>query len=75
MSDEHSIEIHIDRLLLERGLTLTELAERVGVTYANLSVLKNNHARAIRFSTLTRLCAALNCQPGDLLSHAPRREA
>ncbi len=75
MSDEHAIEIHIDRLLLERGMTLTELAERVGVTYANLSVLKNNHARAIRFSTLTRLCAALECQPGDLLSYAPRRAA
>jgi len=73
MSDEHAIEIHIDRLLLERGMTLTELAERVGVTYANLSVLKNNHARAIRFSTLTRLCAALDCQPGELLSHAPPR--
>ena len=73
MSDEHAIEIHIDRLLLERGMSLTELAERVGVTYANLSVLKNNHARAIRFSTLTRLCAALDCQPGDLLSM--RRDA
>jgi len=72
MSDERAIEVHIDQLLLERSMTLTELAERVGVTYANLSVLKNNHARAIRFSTLTRLCQVLDCQPGDLLSHAPR---
>ncbi|MCP3800147.1 helix-turn-helix domain-containing protein [Allokutzneria sp. A3M-2-11 16] len=50
-------------------MTLTELAERVGVTVVNLSVLKNGRARAIRFSTLTRLCEVLDCQPGDLLSH------
>lgn len=68
MSDEpHAIEIRLDRVLRERGMTLAELAERVGVTYANLSVLKNNRARAIRFSTLTRLCEVLECQPGDLL--------
>jgi len=48
-------------------MTLAELADRVGVTYANLSILKNNHARAIRFSTLERLCEVLECQPGDLL--------
>jgi len=60
-------------------MTLVDLADRVGVTYANLSILKNNHARAIRFSTLTRLCEALDCQPGELLSydedpgHARRR--
>ncbi len=70
MSDEpHTIEIRLDRVLLERRMTLAELAERVGVTYANLSILKNNHARAIRFSTLTRLCEALECQPGDLLHY------
>jgi putative transcriptional regulator len=61
------IEVRLDRLLVERKTTLAELAERVGVTYANLSILKNNHARAIRFSTLERLCAVLECQPGDLL--------
>ena len=68
MSDQpHSIEVRVDRLLLEREMTLTELADRVGLTYANLSILKNNHARAIRFSTLTRLCEVLECQPGDVL--------
>ncbi|WP_030794145.1 helix-turn-helix domain-containing protein [Streptomyces sp. NRRL S-920] len=69
---EHSIEVHLDRLLQERGMTLAELAERVGVTHVNLSILKNGRARAIRFSTLTRLCEVLGCQPGDLLSHRPR---
>ncbi|MGM1064008.1 helix-turn-helix domain-containing protein [Saccharothrix sp. Mg75] len=68
-----SIEVHLDRLLAERGMTLTELAERVGVTVVNLSVLKNGRARAIRFSTLTALCDVLGCQPGDLLSHSPVR--
>ena len=50
-------------------MTLTELAEQAGLSIVNLSILKNGHARAIRFSTLTRLCQALDCQPGDLLSH------
>jgi putative transcriptional regulator len=68
---EHRIRINIDRLLVERGLTLTELADRVGLTLANLSVLKNGRARAIRFSTLTALCTELDCQPGDLLSIEP----
>ncbi|WP_367131988.1 helix-turn-helix domain-containing protein [Saccharothrix sp. HUAS TT1] len=66
-----SIQVHLDRLLAERGMTLTELADRVGVTVVNLSVLKNGRARAIRFSTLTALCEVLDCQPGDLLSHRP----
>ena len=66
-----SIQVHLDRLLAERGMTLTELADRVGVTVVNLSILKNGRARAIRFSTLTALCDALDCQPGDLLSHRP----
>ncbi|MFK4070482.1 helix-turn-helix domain-containing protein [Streptomyces sp. NPDC029674] len=69
---EHSIEVHLDRLLQERGMTLAELAERVGVTHVNLSILKNGRARAMRFTTLTRLCEVLECQPGDLLSHRPR---
>jgi len=68
-SDDHAIAIHLDKLLADRGMTLTELSERVGVSVVNLSILKNGHARAIRFSTLTRLCQALGCQPGDLLTH------
>ena len=67
--DPHAIAIHLDKLLADRGMTLTELSERVGVSVVNLSILKNGHARAIRFSTLTRLCQALDCQPGDLLSY------
>ena len=63
------IVVHLDRLLEERGMTLTELAERVGVTVVNLSILKNGRARAIRFSTLSALCDALQCQPGDLLAY------
>jgi putative transcriptional regulator len=66
--EEHRVDVHIDKLLAERGLSLTELADRVGITLANLSVLKNGRARAIRFSTLTALCEALNCQPGDLFT-------
>ena len=67
--DDHAIAIHIDKLLADRGMTLTELSERVGVSVVNLSILKNGRARAIRFSTLTRLCEVLDCQPGDLLSY------
>jgi putative transcriptional regulator len=67
--DDHAITIHLDKLLADRGMTLTELSERVGVSVVNLSILKNGHARAIRFSTLTRICQALDCQPGDLLTH------
>ena len=66
---EHRIAVHLDRLLEERGMTLTELAERVDVTVVNLSILKNGRARAVRFSTLTALCEALDCQPGDLLAY------
>ena len=63
-----AIQVTLDRLLEERGMTLTELSERVGITLANLSVLKTNKARAIRFSTLEALCRELHCQPGDLLA-------
>ena len=66
---EHGVVVHLDRLLEERGMTLTELAQRVDISVVNLSVLKNGRARAVRFSTLSALCAALDCQPGDLLSH------
>lgn len=68
----HDIEVHLDKLLNEHGMTLTELAHRVGVTNVNLSVLKNGRAKAIRFTTLTRICEVLQCQPGDLLSYRPR---
>ncbi|MEY2469996.1 MAG: putative transcriptional regulator [Actinomycetota bacterium] len=67
-TSEHGIGIRLDELLEQRGMTLTELAERVDVTVVNLSVLKNGRARAIRFSTLAALCEALDCQPGDLLT-------
>ncbi len=65
-----TIEVKLDRLLLDRRITLTELAERVGITIANLSVLKTNKARAMRFSTLDALCREMECQPGDLLAYA-----
>jgi putative transcriptional regulator len=65
----HAIEVHLDRVLSERGMTLAELASRVGVTNVNLSILKNGRARAIRFTTLTRICEILDCQPGDLLTY------
>ena len=71
MSDQeepHRVVCHLDALLEERGLTLTELSSLVGVSVVNLSVLKNDRARAVRFSTLTALCDALECQPGDLFS-------
>lgn len=70
--EPHAITEHLDRLLEARGITLTELADRVGITLANLSILKNGRARAIRFSTLTRLCEELGCQPADLLTYEPR---
>ena len=64
----HAVDVHLDKLLADRGMTLTELAERAGVTVVNLSVLKNGRARAVRFSTLTAICRVLDCQPGDLLT-------
>ena len=64
-----TIQVTLDRLLAERGMTLTELSERMGITLANLSILKTNKARAIRFSTLEALCRELECQPGDLLGY------
>lgn len=66
-----AISATLDRLLEERGMTLTELSERIGLTLANLSILKTGKARAIRFSTLDALCRELDCQPGDLLSYEP----
>lgn len=63
------IYVNLDLMLIKRGLTLSELADRVGITLANLSILKTNKARAIRFSTLAALCRELKCQPGDLLEY------
>jgi len=65
------IRVLLDRVLLERRMSLTELADRVGVTIANLSILKTGKARAVRFSTLAALCRELECQPGDLLVYEP----
>ena len=65
------IRIQLDRVLLQRRMSLTELADRVGVTLANLSILKTGKARAIRFSTLDALCRELDCQPGDILVFEP----
>ncbi|MDG4773372.1 helix-turn-helix transcriptional regulator [Solwaraspora sp. WMMD792] len=67
----HRVVCHLDRLLADRRMTLTELADRAGVTVVNLSVLKNDRARAVRFSTLTAICDVLHCQPGDLFSVRP----
>ena len=63
------IRINLDVMMARRKMSLTELAERVGLTLANLSILKNEKARAIRFTTLDALCRALDCQPGDLLEY------
>ncbi len=64
-----SIQVQLDFMLLRRRISLTELSERVGISITNLSNLKTNKARAIRFSTLDAVCRELNCQPGDLLVH------
>lgn len=66
-----AITVSLDERLLDRNMTLTELAERVDITLANLSILKTGKAKAIRFSTLQALCRELDCQPGDLLGYAP----
>ena len=66
-----AVVVNLDLELARRRMTLTELADRVGITVANLSVLKNNRARAIRFSTLDALCRELDCQPSDILSYQP----
>ena len=64
-----AIRVHLDRVMPERGVSLTELAGRVGITLANLSILKSNKAKAIRFSTLDALCKELDCAPGDILEY------
>ena len=72
--EDHRIVCHLDDLLATRGMTITELSKRIGITHANLSALKNNRGRAIRFSTLTALCDALECSLDDLVT-ITRREA
>ncbi len=71
MNDEpqelHQVTIHLDRVLADADMSLAELSRRTGITVVNLSILKNNRAKAVRFSTLTVICHALHCQPGDLL--------
>ena len=64
-----AIQINIDVMLAKRKMSVTELSQKVGITMANLSILKNGKAKAIRFSTLEALCKALECQPGDILEH------
>ena len=69
------IVFHIDVMLAKRKMSLTELSERVGITLANLSILKTGKARAVWLETLDRLCAALDCQPGDLMEFLPEEKA
>lgn len=66
-----AIRVNLDRVLLDRRMSLTELAQRVGITLANLSILKTGKARAVRFSTLDALCRELECQPADILVYEP----
>lgn len=70
-----SIIINIDVMLAKRKMSVTELTERVGITMANISILKNGKAKAIRFSTLEAICKALECQPGDILEYRPDKES
>ena len=69
-----AITVKLDDLLHDRRMTLTELADRIGITLANLSILKTGKARAIRFSTLDAICEAPSCQPGDVLRYEPEQE-
>ena len=68
------IIVNLDVMMAKRRMSLGELSDRVGITLANLSILKNNRAKAIRFSTLDALCRALNCQPSDLIEFVPDEE-
>lgn len=67
----HSVEVHLEKLLADRGMTVVEFARLVGITPANVAVFKNGRAKAIRFSTLSKICEVLACQPGDLMTHHP----
>jgi putative transcriptional regulator len=69
-----SIRVNLDLMLVKRNMKLSTLADAIGVTLANLSILKTNKARAIRFSTLEAICRELDCQPGDLLEYVPEED-
>ncbi|MFT5338180.1 MAG: putative transcriptional regulator [Luteibaculaceae bacterium] len=71
---ENIIEVRLGQLLYDNKMTLTQLSETVGITLANLSILKQGKGRAIRFSTLCKICKALDCQPGDLLEYVPEEK-
>ncbi len=64
-----AIKVNLDLILVKRKITLTELSERIGITIANVSILKSNKAKAVRFSTLNDICKALDCQPGDIIEY------
>ena len=68
------IVVNMDVMMARRKMTLSQLSEKVDITLANLSILKNNKAKAVRFSTLAAICAALDCQPGDILEYVPDGE-
>lgn len=70
-----AIVVNLDVMMAKRKMTLSQLSEKVDITLANLSILKNNKAKAVRFSTLEAICAALDCQPGDILEYVPDEEA
>ena len=70
-----SIEVNLDVMLAKRKMSVTELADKVGITIANVSVLKNGKAKALKISTLIKLCEALDCQPGDILEYVPDEES
>ena len=67
-----TIRVTLDKILAERDMSLTELSERVGITIANLSILKTGKAKAVRFTTLDKICEVLDCQPGDILEYSKR---
>ncbi len=69
-----AIRVNLDRVLLDRRMSLTDLADKVGITLANLSILKTGKARAVRFSTLDALCRELDCQPADILEYEPEED-
>ena len=69
-----AIRVNVDVILAKRKMSVTELSERVGITMANISILKNGKAKAIRLDTLDKICRALNCQPGDILEYVPEEQ-
>ncbi|MBQ5951720.1 MAG: helix-turn-helix transcriptional regulator [Lachnospiraceae bacterium] len=68
------IQINLDVMLARRKMSVTELSERIGITLANVSILKNGHAKAVKMETLNAICRALSCQPGDILEYIPDKE-